>query len=50
MAVLMKKDEVTKVARATDIDFFSLGYKTVEEKKVQHCDFANVLRSSRDSG
>ncbi len=33
MAVLMKKDEVTKVARATDIDFFSLGYKTVEEKK-----------------
>ena len=33
MAVLMKKDEVTKVARASDIDFFSLGYKTVEEKK-----------------
>ncbi len=38
MAVLMKKDEVTKVARTTDIDFFSLGYKTVVEKK-----FSNVI-------
>lgn len=33
MAVLLKKDEVTKVARTTDIDFYSLGYKTVDEKK-----------------
>ncbi|MDP2338969.1 MAG: DUF4861 domain-containing protein [Bacteroidota bacterium] len=38
MAVLLKKDEVTKVARTTDIDFYSLGYKTVDEKK-----FSNVI-------
>lgn len=38
MAVLMKKDEVTKVGRSTDIDFYSLGYKTVDEKK-----FSNVI-------
>ena len=33
MAVMLKADEVTKVARTTDIDFFKLGYKTVEEKQ-----------------
>ncbi|MFY9151632.1 MAG: DUF4861 domain-containing protein [Prolixibacteraceae bacterium] len=33
MAVLLKKEEITKVARTTDIDFFKLGYKTVEEKQ-----------------
>ncbi len=38
MAVLLKNDEVTKVARSTDIDFYSLGYKTVDEKK-----FSNVI-------
>lgn len=38
MAVLLKSDEVTKVARTTDIDFFSLGFKTVDEKK-----FSNVI-------
>ena len=38
MAVLLKKDEVTKVARTTDIDFYSLGYKTVDEKN-----FSNVI-------
>ena len=38
MAVLLKSNEVTKVARTTDIDFFSLGYKTVDEKK-----FSNVI-------
>jgi len=38
MAVLLKKDEVTKVARTTDIDFYKLGYKTVEEKQ-----FSNVI-------
>lgn len=38
MAVLLKNDEVTKVARTTDIDFYSLGYKTVDEKK-----FSNVI-------
>jgi len=38
MAVLLKKNEVTKVARTTDIDFYSLGYKTVDEKK-----FSNVI-------
>ncbi len=38
MAVLLKSNEVTKVARTTDIDFFSLGFKTVEEKK-----FSNVI-------
>ena len=38
MAVLLKKDEVTKVDRTTDIDFYSLGYKTVDEKK-----FSNVI-------
>ncbi len=38
MAVLLKKDEVTKVARTTDIDFYSLGFKTVDVKK-----FSNVI-------
>ena len=38
MAILLKKDEVTKVARTTDIDFYSLGYKSVDEKK-----FSNVI-------
>ncbi len=38
MAVLLKSNEVTKVARTTNIDFFSLGYKTVDEKK-----FSNVI-------
>ena len=38
MAVLLKKDEVTKVARTTNIDFYNLGYKTVDEKK-----FSNVI-------
>lgn len=38
MAVLLKNDEATKVARSTDIDFYSLGYKTVDEKK-----FSNVI-------
>ncbi|MBL7971382.1 MAG: DUF4861 domain-containing protein [Prolixibacteraceae bacterium] len=38
MAVLLKNNEVTKVARSTDIDFYSLGYKTVDEKK-----FSNVI-------
>lgn len=33
MAVLLKKNETTKVARTSDIDFYSLGYKTVDEKK-----------------
>jgi hypothetical protein len=38
MGVLLKKDETTKVARSTDIDFYSLGFKTVDEKK-----FSNVI-------
>jgi len=38
MAVILKKDEVTKVARSTDIDFYSLVYKTVDDKK-----FSNVI-------
>jgi len=38
MAVLLKKDEVTKVDRTTDIDFYKLGYKTVDEKQ-----FSNVI-------
>ena len=38
MAILLKKEEVTKVARSTDIDFYSLGYKTVDDKK-----FSNVI-------
>ena len=38
MAVLLKKEEVTKVARSSDIDFYKLGYKTVDEKK-----FSNVI-------
>ncbi|MDP3915464.1 MAG: DUF4861 domain-containing protein [Bacteroidota bacterium] len=38
MAVLLKSNEVTKVARTTDIDFFKLGYKTVVEKN-----FSNVI-------
>ncbi len=38
MGILVKKDEVTKVARTTDIDFYKLGYKTVDEKQ-----FSNVI-------
>lgn len=38
MAVLLKKDEVTKVARTTNIDFYKLGFKTVDEKQ-----FSNVI-------
>ena len=38
MAVLLKSNEVTRVARTTDIDFFKLGYKTVVEKN-----FSNVI-------
>lgn len=38
MAVLLKNEEVTKVARTTDIDFYRLGYKTVDEKQ-----FSNVI-------
>lgn len=38
MAVLLKADEVTKVARTTDINFYNLGFKTVDEKK-----FSNVI-------
>jgi hypothetical protein len=38
MAVLLRKNEVTKVARTTDIDFYILGYKTVDEKK-----FSNII-------
>ena len=38
MGVLLKKDETTKVARTTDIDFYSLGFKTVDSKK-----FSNVI-------
>ncbi len=33
MAVLLKKNETTKVARTSDINFYELGYKTVDEKK-----------------
>jgi hypothetical protein len=38
MAVMLKGDEVTRVARTTDINFFDLGYKTVEEKG-----FSNII-------
>ena len=38
MAILLKKEEVTRVDRTTDIDFYSLGYHTVDEKK-----FSNVI-------
>ena len=38
MGILLKNDEVTKVSRTTDIDFYSLGFKTVEQKK-----FSNVI-------
>jgi len=32
MAVMLKADEVTRVAWATDINYFNLGYRTVPEK------------------
>ena len=38
MGIMVKKDEVTKVARTTNIDFYKLGYKTVDEKQ-----FSNVI-------
>ncbi len=38
MAVMLKADEVTKVDRTTDINFYDKGYKTVPEKS-----FSNVI-------
>lgn len=38
MGIMLKKDEVTKVGRTTNIDFYKLGYKTVDEKQ-----FSNVI-------
>lgn len=38
MALLLKKGKATKVAGSTEIDFYSLGYKTMDEKK-----FSNVI-------
>lgn len=38
MAVFLRKDEVTKVARTTNLDFYKLGYQTVVEKQ-----FSNVI-------
>lgn len=32
MAVMLKSDEETKVARSTDLNFYDLGYQTVPEK------------------
>ncbi|HBL77695.1 MAG: hypothetical protein A2W90_02700 [Bacteroidetes bacterium GWF2_42_66] len=36
MAVLLKKDEVTKIARTSNINFYKLGYQTVPEKSFSH--------------
>ena len=36
MAVLLKKDEVTKIARTTNINFYNLGFQTVPEKSFSH--------------
>jgi hypothetical protein len=38
MGIMLKKDEVTQVGRTTNIDFYNLGYKTVDEKQ-----FSNVI-------
>ena len=38
MGILVKKDEVTKVGRTTNSDYYKLGYKTVDEKQ-----FSNVI-------
>ncbi len=38
MAVMLKKDEATRIARTTDIDYYKLGYQTVPEKN-----FSNVI-------
>jgi len=38
MAVMLKKDGVTKIARTTNIDYYKLGYQTVPEKN-----FSNVI-------
>ena len=38
MAVLLKKDEVSKIARTTNINYYKLGYQTVPEKN-----FSNVI-------
>ncbi|MGQ1891866.1 DUF4861 domain-containing protein [Thermophagus sp. OGC60D27] len=36
MAIMLKDDEVTRVARTTDINFFERGYQTVVEKAFSH--------------
>lgn len=38
MALLLKKDEVTKIDRTSNINFYNLGYQTVPEKM-----FSNVI-------
>lgn len=41
MAVMLKKDEMTKVARTTDINYFEHGYQTVPEKE-----FSRIVSST----
>lgn len=36
MAVLLKKDETTRFGRTSNINFYKLGYQTVQEKKFSH--------------
>ncbi len=36
MAVMLKKEEVTKIARTTNINFYNLGFQTVPEKSFSH--------------
>ena len=38
MAVMLKKDETTKIARSTDTNYYNLGFQTVPEKQ-----FSNVI-------
>lgn len=36
MAVMLKKDEMTKIGRTSDINFYELGFQTVPQKNFSH--------------
>ncbi|WP_423127353.1 DUF4861 domain-containing protein [Gaoshiqia sp. Z1-71] len=54
MAILAKSDEVTRIDRTTDINFFNLGYQTVPEKNFSQvisetCYLAQKIRNDEAS-
>lgn len=43
MAVLLKKDEVSRIDRSTDLNFYELGFPTIPDKG-----FSNVISETND--